>query len=483
MSLRVIAFFLTSALFGGTILKAFESAAADDSPVLVIRGGQLFDPALGRMTAFGAVFIERDRIQSIIPADKPVILPAGARVIDAQNRFLIPGLIDGHVHLVHVLRDSQVTADEIFPLFLASGVTTLRDVGDEVVAEKLLFKYAEAHPQSAPRVVMGSPLIDGNPPYHPFIGWPLTDPAKVPAFVDEMVGWGVQTFKLYVGASRPVAQAVIREAHRHGKWVTAHLAWNYRAQDAIADGIDSLEHVGSIFEFILPPETPRWPPPVERARIPPAELAKLQQRILEAKAQVDLNQPATAELIAALIRNKVAIDPTLVVYRNWMLLRDEPEVLESPDLHQIPQRLRDGWMASARANPLDRSTVELRRQQFAKLQELTGRLHQAGVELLVGTDTPVQFCPPGLALHQELELLVASRLSPAAALTAATRNNARAINQTAQLGSIEPGKLADLVILDADPLQDIRNTRKIFRVIRSGIVCDPTALLQMVPAN
>ena len=109
---------------------------------------------------------------------------------------------------------------------------------------------------------------------------------------------------------------------------------------------------------------------------------------------------------------------------------------------------------------------------------LTGRLYRAGVELLVGTDTPVQFCPPGFALHQELELLVESGLTPAAALTAATRNNARSLGQSAQLGSIEAGKLADLVILDADPLADIRNTRKIYRVIRAGCLTDPVELLR-----
>lgn len=451
--------------------------AAESNAVVIVQGGQLFDSATGTSRPVAAVVIRGERIDSIVSEGVAVAIPAGATVIDARGRFLIPGLIDAHVHLVHVLRNLQITADEIFPLFLANGVTALRDVGDEVVAEKLLANFAAAHPESAPRVFLGSMLIDGNPPYHQFISWPITDPTKVPAFVDEMSRWGVQTFKIYVGTERPVGQAVIHEAHRRGKWVTAHLG-KYRPQEAVEDGIDSIEHIASILDYVLPPEIPRWPTAPERVRMPEAEQAALQRRIGEAKMRVDFDAAPTTELIAAMLRYKVALDPTLVVYRNWMLLRDRPEVQQHPDLARIPARLRDGWRLSAAGSPLDPATLEMRRGEFAKQQELTGRLYRAGVELLVGTDTPVQFCPPGFALHQELELLVESGLTPAAALTAATRNNARSLGQTAQLGSIETGKFADVVILDADPLADIRNTRKIYRVIRSGRVLDPTELLR-----
>ena len=251
----------------------------------------------------------------------------------------------------------------------------------------------------------------------------------------------------------------------------------------MADGIDSLEHAGALLEFVLPPETPRWPPPAERVGRSAAELAALERRILEIKATVDLTAPRVTGLIAGLVEHKVAVDPTLVVYRNWMLLRDLPEVREQPDLGALPSRLREGWIRAAQAQPLDPSTLELRRRQFAKLQELTGMLYRAGVELMAGTDTPVQFCPPGGAMHQELELLTASGLTPADALIAATLHNARAVGQADQLGTIEPGKLADLVILNADPLIDIRNTRKIHRVIHAGHVADPAVLLQTVPVR
>lgn len=449
--------------------------AAEPGGIVVVQGGSVFDSSSGRMTPVAAVIIRGDKIDAVVPEGKSVATPAGALVVDAHGRFLIPGLIDAHVHLVHVLRSLQMTGDEILPYFLESGVTSVRDVGDEVAAERLLATMAEAHPESAPRIFLGSLLVDGNPPYHQFISWPITDPARVPAFVDDMAGWGVQTFKIYVGTERPVGQALIREAHRRGKWVTAHLG-KYRPQDAVEDGIDCLEHIASVLDFVLPPEVPRWPTAPERVGMSPAEQAALQRRIAEAKLRVDFAGPATSELVAAMLRHRVALDPTLVVYRNWMLLRDQPEVQQHPDLARIPAKLLAGWRRSAAGSPLDPATADLRRGELARQLELTGWLHRAGVELLVGTDTPVQFCPPGFALHQELELLVQAGLTPAAALTAATRNNARSLGQADQLGSIAAGKLADLVILNADPLADIRHTRDIFRVIRSGRVVNPSEL-------
>lgn len=440
---------------------------------LVVRGGQRFDTTTGTFRSFGSIVVEGDRIVRVTEPGDTTPLPAGARELDARGRFVIPGLIDAHVHLVHILKSLQLTAEDVFPLFLRQGVTTLRDVGDERSEQKRVARFAEDHPTLAPRVVLGSPLIDGNPPYHPFVSVPLTQVEAVPAWVDAGVDDGVRTFKLYVGTTREIGQAVIAAAHRRGAWVTAHLAWGYRPLEAIEDGIDSLEHMGALFDFLLPPDAPRWPPPAERRGVPAEELAALQRRILEAKSRVDFSGEATTTLIEALVRRRVRVDPTLVVYRNWMLLRDQPEVLDHPDLASVPERLLEGWRRSARALPLDPTTVALRQREFLRLQELTVLLHRSGVELLLGTDTPVQFCPPGLALHQEMELWVQAGIPPAAVLQAATRNNARSLGQADRLGALEPGMTADLVVLDADPLLDIRAARRIAVVVRSGQVCTP----------
>jgi len=424
------------------------------------------------MRPVGAISIVGDRIVEVSEAGGVLSPPTGATVIEAKGKWIIPGLIDAHVHLVHVLRDLGITGDEVFPLFLTNGITTLRDVGDELTAQKLLLNHSETHPESSPRLFMSSPLIEGAHPYHPHVSESLTDVDQVPEFIRAMDRAGVQTIKLYTSVGRPVGRAVIREAHRRGKWVTAHLQWSYRAQDAIADGVDSLEHTESLLEFILPPGSPRWPELHQRPGIPADELAAMERQLLEIKADLDLDHPRVTALIESLVRHDVAVTPTLVVYRNWVLLRDLPEVQQHPDLQLLPERMREGWLKMVASAPLPAATRELRRRQYDKLGELTARLYRAGVTLMVGTDTPVPRCPPGLSMHQEFELLVEAGVPPAAVLTGATRNAAKALNQSDQLGSIAAGKLADLVILDADPLSDIRNTRKIHQVIRSGMVVD-----------
>ena len=468
--------------FLGLMAIAFALPLVGGAPsTLVVQDGVLFDAVKGVMLPHRTILIAAGHIQSVGSLEQPIKTPTGAQVIDARGKFIIPGLIDAHVHLVHVLDFAHLTGDEILPLFLANGVTALRDVGDNVVAEKLIARYAQAHPESCPRVFLCSPLIDGEPPYHRDNGvsWAVTDPAEVPPFVKDMAAWGVTTLKIYVGIKRPVGRVVIEEGHRHNLVVTAHLG-AYSAQDAVEDGIDCLEHIWSVFNYILPTQAPEVPSPEEGQKMQPSELEARELRRLEARANVDLGNPKAQALTASLVEHKVMVDPTLVVYQNMLLLPDLPEVYNNPDNALVPERLRKFWPTyTPRVRP---QTRELRSKEFRKYQDLTGLLNQAGVTLLAGTDTPEPYVPPGFSLHQELELLVNSGLTPAATLQAATINNARALKKGDELGSIDEGKWADMVILNANPLEDIRNARNIYMVIRGGVVVSkPKTLLQSVP--
>jgi hypothetical protein len=245
------------------------------------------------------------------------------------------------------------------------------------------------------------------------------------------------------------------------------LTLNYTPVDAAEDGIDSLEHAGP--QSILGLISSRLGFPFN------GDFADSYGR------EVDLNSPIARDVIAALARTKVMVDPTLVVYSS-VSLSDTPAIYQNPDNLLMPRR----WQRYCSHTKWEYKpgSLERRKAQFRKYQELTGLLYRAGVPLLAGSDGPFPFCPPpGFALQRELGLLVESGLSPAAALQAATINIARCLKQDKDIGSVEEGKVADLVILNADPLADIKNVRNIDRVIKGGLVCDPRALLKQVPTE
>ncbi len=432
---------------------------AEESSVVIQRCA-LFDPQRGQMLPERTIVIRGEQIAAVAGPDEPADAPADAVRIDGRGKFVIPGLIDAHVHLVHVLDFARVTGDEVLPLYLAAGVTSVRSTGDEIVAATLVARWAAAHPESSPRVFTCSPLLDAQPPIHRDVGRAVTDPAQVPSVLDEMLRWNVSTVKIYAGTGRDVGRAIIDEGHRRKLFVAAHLG-KYSAQDAVADGIDGLEHIGSVFNFVIPAE----------AALQPGH-----------RGNLDLDNRLCQELVAELARRKTYVDPTLAVFRNMILLPDVPEVSGHADNALAPRRLREFWpVYLERTGCPQGGPLADRRREFAKYQELTGKLYRAGVPLLVGTDSPEPQVTPGFSLHQELEMLVESGLSPAAALGAATLNNATSLRQDHRLGSIVPGKLADLLLLSANPLDDIRHTRQIELVIRGGELCRPAELLKLTP--
>src|SRR5581483_6363101 len=292
---------------------ASQCAGAD---VITIRGGSVWDSAKEAFRSNTTIVIEGDRIKTVRSGGSG--LPRGADVLDARGKYIIPGLIDAHVHVVHVLDFAQVTGDEVMPLYLAYGVTSLRDTGDFPAAEKLIARYVDRHPELCPRLFLCSFLTDGDPPYHRDVGFALTDTAKVDQYVADMKSWEVSTLKLYVGLERPVGRAVIEAGHRVGLPVTGHLG-KYSAQDAVADGIDCLEHIWSVFNYSFPPGVPGSATQEEQRTMSPEQVRR---RVLERRANLDLQNPTARALVQALREHKTAVDPTLIVHRNMILLND-----------------------------------------------------------------------------------------------------------------------------------------------------------------
>lgn len=414
------------------LVSMMNSSHAASAGKLAITNTNLFDSITGTMLSNRTIIVEGDRISAIGTPDNQVEIPANAKVIKGKDKYVIPGLIDAHVHLAFLLDEVGISGESVLPLYLGNGVTSIRGVGDAILPAKAVADYASNHPDTCPRVFICGPLIDGDPPFHPTCAQAITDPAQVPAFVDQMVSYGVSTLKLYVKVSPEVFAKVCEEAHKHGLTAAAHLG-SITTQQAVDYGIDTIEHI--------------W------------------------------GAPTNPAVMADMVSHGVMLDPTLVVFRNMIYLCDLPEVYTDPTNLYAPKVLQDSWdkhrlnSGNNQSNRADRITL------VDSYKQLTGQLYRAGVTLLAGTDSAEPYCLPGVALHTELELLTQSGIPPAAVLQCATINNARALKQQANIGSIEAGKIADIVILSGNPLSDIRNTRKIRWVIHNGILSEPKKIL------
>lgn len=435
--------------------------AAGPAPPLLIDGASVFDVRTGAMRPNTSVLVRAGRIEAVAPggdlnADSDAA--ADAARIDGAGLFVLPGLIDAHVHVTHILYQSHMTGDEVLPFYLGHGVTSIRSTGDNVPAQRLVERYAEDHPEVSPNVFRCSFLIDGNPPWHPDIGWYLATPADVEPFVADMAAWGVKTLKIYVGAGREVGRRVIEAGHEHGLVVSGHLL-DYHTADAVRDGLDCIEHIYTVSNFLLDDPDDRH--------------------------SINLDSDEARRLIDVIAEHGARVDPTLMVFWGTLLFMDLPEVYGHPDHDPMPARLKAFWEKDRERRSLDwgAAPLSVRERTWEKYLRLTGMLHEAGVQLLVGTDAPEPQVAPGASLHHEMEFLVEAGMPAREVLSAATLENARILKEDGNRGAVEAGLEADLVLLEADPLEDIRNTRRIRTVVRAGRALDPAEILAAAPTE
>lgn len=457
MNRRDFLYGMSGALVGGARALPVEGAVTerpDARDSFMISNVSVFDSARGVLVPDQTVVIQDDVIAAVGTGVRDDSFDVTR--IDGRGKYLLPGLIDAHVHLSHILYQSHMTGDEILPFFLAHGVTSVRSTGDNVPAQRLVQRHAERTPHTSPRVFMASFLIGGSPAHHPDVGWSLDKPEDVPEFVAHMAAWGVTTLKLYINVAPEVGRRVIEEGHRHGLMVAGHLT-SYHPSDAIRDGIDSLEHIYTVADFI--------------------------RRDPDDRHSVDLRSDAAKRLIDQIAESQVFVDPTLMVFWGTLFFVDDPQVIEHADNASMPRRLLDFWHLDnpRRLDSFSSGPIAVRRGTFQTYMELVGLLHRAGARVLVGTDAPEPQVPPGSSLHHEMEFLVQSGMSPAEVLSAATLVNARVLKADDRIGSVTPGKKADLVLLDANPLTDIRNTRRISHVFKDGAALLPAEILTAAP--
>jgi len=404
------------------------------------------------------VVLTGDRITELGPAGK-VRIPKDAQVIDAMGKFLIPGLWDMHVHALWNWR-----TDTFLPLFIANGVTGVRDMyGDLEILQRVRRQIADGA-RIGPRIVTAGPIVDGPKPV-----WggsiAVATEAEGRQAVDDVKKRGADFVKVYSLLPRAAYFAIADEAKKQGIPFAGHVPSAVSAAEASDAGQKSIEHLGGISMSCATNEAELRKELAEAALKPDATVFTFIQ--IEARARDFYSPEKAANLFARFVRNDTWQCPTLTVIRA-PAFRDESSFTNDPRLKYILPNEKQRWTSPRPQSSAQPAGNSGQKQRFATALDLVKAMRQAGVGLLAGTDTPNPYCFPGFSLHDELALLVKAGLTPMEALQAATRNPAKYLGQLDSLGTVERGKIADLVLLEANPLADISNTQKINAVVVGG---------------
>lgn len=417
------------------------------------------------------VLVDGDRIITVGPtAEVPV--PESAEVTDLSGTYAVPGLAEMHGHSdSHDLRSAA-------ELFLVNGVTTVREMwGNHFVREER--ERIERGTAIGPRWTISSNLVDGVPSLYgdthgPWQPTAVADEADAHRAVRQAHEDGADFIKVYSRVEREPYLALLAEAERTDITVAGHRSDLVPLAEQIERGQRSFEHVHGL-----------WPALAKNAAEAEAALASIsidtgvaptyygnwfrQITEVEADALKAYDTHAAAAVFGRMVANDVAYCPTLVLHEHV----DLPERIDFDDplLRYLPPYTRDMWAFVQRdiyGGGRTAAEDELRRTVFERRRELVVAMDAAGVRLLTGTDCFTPGILPGFSIHDELELLVGSGLSPNRVLQIASLEAARFLGREQWSGTIESGKVADFVILNADPLADIRNTRHIHTVVSRG---------------
>jgi imidazolonepropionase-like amidohydrolase len=446
-------------------------ALAAQTRTLVFTHVTVIDMVDARPRADMTVVIEGNRITSIgkSAGRRP---PKRARVIDATGKFLIPGLWDMHVH---ALRKERVSY--FLPLFVVNGVTGIRDLGtneEGFASLNRLRKEIADGARMGPRIVAAGRILDGARPAVPDNSIPFANEAEARRAVRFLKQNGADFIKIYDGVPRDSYFAVVDEAKKQDIPFAGHVPAGLNSFEASDAGQKSFEHLGNILRSCSTLE-----PSVinERADLTiktgdkPNDYSAIPARIA-ARTRLELETYSGEKcrrLFARFVVNETWQVPTLITKQRFAL-GDAGAFGNDPRMKYIPLAERETWRPENNFFLKYRTAafIEVRKRLYRKELELVDAMHRAGVKFMAGTDIPAPYTYPGFSLHDELALLVSAGFTPFEALRAATRNPAEYLNLSDKLGTIEKGKLADLVLLEANPLDDIGNTKRITAVVVNG---------------
>src|SRR5215471_18395992 len=412
----------------------------------------------------------------VIAGNRIIEVPKSAEVVNANGKFLIPGLWDMHVHWYE---------KDYLPLFIANGVTGTRQMYGVPVFQQWR-KEIETGQLLGPHILIPSPIVDGPKPV-----WPgsiaVANASEARQAVIQVKRSGADFVKVYSLLPRDAYFAIADESKKQAIPFEGHVPDSVTLEEASNAGQLTVEHLTGVLaacstrEAELLKSAQESGAAIDAGQLPNARFSGPEYRARQ-KLALETYSPQKAEAVfAELKKNHTWQCPTLTVLRSTAY-SDNPSFANDPRLKYLPRDIVSSW--NPKADPfLKKKTAEdwaVSKKVFSKDLELVGAMEQAGVEILAGTDTLNPYCLPGFSLHDELGLLVQSGLTSMQALQAATLNPARFMGRENDLGTVATGKIADLVLLDANPLEDIANTKKISAVVFGGKFFSRAALDEML---
>ncbi|RDV15899.1 amidohydrolase [Pontibacter diazotrophicus] len=468
------------AVFLSSLLLAGCATTQQVNRDLIITNANIVDVTAGEVLTGKTLVIDEGVIQEISDTEAANRYNATA-TIDAQGKYIIPGLWDNHIHL----RGGEALEEEnknLLPLFIANGITTVRDAGGDLYpAIRQWRDQITAGELVGPRIITAGPKLDGpNPVWEGSIE--VATVAEVPAALDSLQRLGVDFVKIYDSTiSGDVFLAIVKEAEARGMMTAGHMPFTVSLGEAIDSGLDITEHLYYAFKSGSPQED---------------SITNVIQASYETEKPVgfytaldwlyDSYDPATAQsFFQRMAAANAAVVPTLHI----------SEVLDN--LHQ-DDHSTDEYLAyigegieqtyARRINSAKRrsaESIQFMNNLNSRFHTLVPAMQAAGVTILAGSDAGAynSYVYPGISLHEELEQMVEAGLTPAQALRTATINGAQFMGKSAQYGTVEKGKVADLVLLEKNPLEDISHTQSIHTVIFGGKTYTNEALQGLLQVN
>jgi imidazolonepropionase-like amidohydrolase len=396
-----------------------------------------------RLLAHQTVVVRGGRIVSLGPVDSTSV-PWGAVRVEGQGRYLMPGLVDMHLHLVPGVGEPEDPAGQVLALLLANGVTSARALGGPKDTS------LQVRDRVARGEVLGPTLHVAGPSLH---GKSVQGPEQARQRVREYKAAGYDGLKTHGYLGRETYDVMMAEARAQGLRVSGHVTPEVGLAHALESG-QQIEHLDGYLNELLPEND------AARAEVGQVEVGDALDRMDPARI------PALAE---ATKKAGVWSSPTLALFETVTSPEGVEPLRARPELRYVPQAAVKAWTQMVSNDRQMAEAPAERKRRFAELRrQVTRGLYAAGAKLLVGSDSPQLFMVAGFAVHREMEALAAAGVPTYGVLEAATRNAAEYLGEADTWGTVAEGKRADLLLLDTNPLEDVKHTRDVAGVMVRG---------------